>query len=179
MRKIRLFFLSQLGYNVPCAGICCSPSGRCRTIALRCWLSVLWQCTVTDELTSRIYRWTQSVQRYFRFIGVPLSYRDGRQMEIPTLRYLARTPDEIREIAERIGVGEIAASESEVGAGSAPGTSLPTLCLALDPKWAQPLRTGHPAIVGRISGGRLLLDPRTLDEAEIPVVKDRLESLVR
>ncbi|RYG45531.1 L-seryl-tRNA(Sec) selenium transferase, partial [bacterium] len=105
-------------------------------------------------------------------------YRDGREEEIPTLRYLRRTPSEIRAIAEAIGFGEIVASTSEVGAGSAPGTSLPTWCLAFDPSLAKPLRVGNPAIVGRTKEGRLLLDPRTLEEREVSLVREGLGRLI-
>ncbi|CAN5595236.1 L-seryl-tRNA(Sec) selenium transferase [soil metagenome] len=105
-------------------------------------------------------------------------YRDGREDELPTLRYLVRTPEEVRALAETIGYGEIVASQSEVGAGSAPGTTLPAWCVALDAKLAAPLRQCVPPIIGRISQGRLLLDPRTVEKEEILFVQDHVKRLL-
>jgi L-seryl-tRNA(Ser) seleniumtransferase len=47
-----------------------------------------------------------------------------------------------------------------VGGGGAPGLELPSCALALDAALAAPLRTGEPPVLGRIEGGRLLLDLR-------------------
>ena len=47
-----------------------------------------------------------------------------------------------------------------VGGGGAPGVRLPGWAVALPPGLAAPLRTGNPAVVGRVGDGRLLLDLR-------------------
>ncbi len=49
-------------------------------------------------------------------------------------------------------------SEAAVGGGGAPGVPLRSVALSLDPVLATRLRTGDPAVVGRVHAGRLLLD---------------------
>lgn len=65
------------------------------------------------------------------------------------------------------------ASVARLGGGSLPGQDLPSACIALAPPFpgglgsgadalAKRLRAGRPAVVGRISEGRLLLDLRAI-----------------
>ena len=49
-----------------------------------------------------------------------------------------------------------------VGGGGAPGVELPSAAVSLPESYAAPLRTGTPAVVGRLEGGRCLLDLRTV-----------------
>jgi L-seryl-tRNA(Ser) seleniumtransferase len=49
-----------------------------------------------------------------------------------------------------------------VGGGGAPGLRLPSWAVSLPVGYAQPLRTGDPAVLGRVERGRLLLDLRTV-----------------
>ena len=57
-----------------------------------------------------------------------------------------------------------------MGGGAFPGTVLPTTLVSLDPGplgadgLALRLRVGDPAVVARVAGGRVLLDPRTLPD---------------
>ncbi len=53
-------------------------------------------------------------------------------------------------------------SEATVGGGGAPGVTLPSAAVSLPERLAVPLRTGEPPVVGRMEGGRLLLDLRTV-----------------
>jgi L-seryl-tRNA(Ser) seleniumtransferase len=53
-------------------------------------------------------------------------------------------------------------SEAAVGGGGAPGVRLPSAAVSLPERFAVPLRTGDPPVVGRIEGARLLLDLRTV-----------------
>lgn len=53
-------------------------------------------------------------------------------------------------------------SEAAVGGGGAPGVTLPSAAVSLPERLAVPLRTGDPPVVGRLEGGRLLLDLRTV-----------------
>ncbi|MEU8246452.1 L-seryl-tRNA(Sec) selenium transferase [Nonomuraea sp. NPDC048916] len=53
-------------------------------------------------------------------------------------------------------------SEATVGGGGAPGVTLPSAAVSLPERLAVPLRTGEPPVVGRIEGGRLLLDLRAV-----------------
>jgi L-seryl-tRNA(Ser) seleniumtransferase len=49
-----------------------------------------------------------------------------------------------------------------VGGGGAPGVELPSAAISLPEHYASALRTGSPAVVGRIEAGRCLLDLRTV-----------------
>ncbi|MCA2183982.1 L-seryl-tRNA(Sec) selenium transferase [Nonomuraea cavernae] len=53
-------------------------------------------------------------------------------------------------------------SEATVGGGGAPGVTLPSAAVSLPERLAMPLRTGEPPVVGRVEGGRLLLDLRAV-----------------
>ena len=81
------------------------------------------------------------------------------------------------------GLATVIEGESVVGGGSLPGSTLPTKLLAIKAhrkefksvqELAQRLRCQQPAVVGRIEGNRLLLDPRTVlpeeDEAFLQAV---------
>ncbi|MEV0970920.1 L-seryl-tRNA(Sec) selenium transferase [Microtetraspora glauca] len=56
-------------------------------------------------------------------------------------------------------------SEATVGGGGAPGVTLPSAAVSLPERFAVPLRTGEPPVVGRIEGGRLLIDLRAVPGA--------------
>jgi len=69
-----------------------------------------------------------------------------------------------RRVAEAIGpdVADVVESEAAVGGGGAPGVVLRSAAVALPALLADVLRTGDPAVVGYVSGGRLLLDLLTV-----------------
>ncbi len=75
------------------------------------------------------------------------------------------------ELADATG-GTVVASTARVGGGALPLLELPGPVVAVDPGpagatgLAAKLRTGDPAVVGRIHDGKLLLDPRTLTDDE-------------
>ena len=78
---------------------------------------------------------------------------------------VARQPSgpELRQRTETVAAelhAAVEASEGAVGGGGAPGVGLPGWAVALPPELAAALRMGEPAVVGRIAGGRLLLDLR-------------------
>ncbi|MFC7406568.1 L-seryl-tRNA(Sec) selenium transferase [Georgenia alba] len=53
-------------------------------------------------------------------------------------------------------------STAAVGGGGAPGVELASAAVAVPARLAEPLRRGEPAVVGRVTDGRLLLDLRTV-----------------
>jgi L-seryl-tRNA(Ser) seleniumtransferase len=53
-------------------------------------------------------------------------------------------------------------SVAAVGGGGAPGVELPSAAVSLPERYAPALRSGNPAVVGRIEAGRCLLDLRTV-----------------
>jgi L-seryl-tRNA(Ser) seleniumtransferase len=64
-------------------------------------------------------------------------------------------------------------TQATVGGGSLPGESIPSIGLAVDPGQRlggadgllAALRTGDPAVIGRIERARVVLDLRTVDPA--------------
>jgi L-seryl-tRNA(Ser) seleniumtransferase len=66
-------------------------------------------------------------------------------------------------------------SVAAVGGGGAPGVELPSAAVSLPERYAAALRSGNPAVVGRIEAGRCLLDLRTV----APEDDDRLAEAVR
>jgi L-seryl-tRNA(Ser) seleniumtransferase len=97
--------------------------------------------------------------------------------EIPVLRMLSLDEDRLGERAQRLRAAlgaetEIAGGTARVGGGALPLAELQGPVLALtgsqNPEvLAAALRDGDPPVVGRIHEGRLLLDPRTVDEADL------------
>jgi L-seryl-tRNA(Ser) seleniumtransferase len=57
-------------------------------------------------------------------------------------------------------------SDATVGGGGAPGVTLPSAALSLPEPYAAALRAGTPAVLGRLEGGRCLLDLRALGPAD-------------
>lgn len=111
----------------------------------------------------------------------------GRAHEsIPVSRMLALTPGEIegraRVVAAALASGGLTATiidgESTIGGGSAPGSALPTRLLAVTrldtsaTKLEQHIRSHHVPIIARIDNARLLLDLRTVDPADDPLVAE-------
>ncbi len=105
---------------------------------------------------------------------------------VPVWRMIAATADQVGARAEalvaRLGQAaagcEVLPGASVVGGGSLPDETLPTQVIALPgpaETWAARLRTGQPAVVGRIEGERLLLDLRTV----LPEQEDALVARLR
>lgn len=99
------------------------------------------------------------------------------ERSVPLLSLLATPLENLRQRAERIapqiaatGVAavEIVPGKAYLSGDSLPHQALATICLALTPhartvdQLATALRTGTPAVVGRIHEGRLLLDLRSV-----------------
>jgi L-seryl-tRNA(Ser) seleniumtransferase len=80
--------------------------------------------------------------------------------------------DALRKKAPGLLAVNVRDDYSYVGGGAMPLTKLPTTVVAVRPgggsfvHWVQKLRTGKPALVGRVQDDWLLLDPRTISEAQ-------------
>jgi L-seryl-tRNA(Ser) seleniumtransferase len=105
-----------------------------------------------------------------------------RGPEVPT-RTALRTPAETlrgrtQHLVDALAAAdinaEVVASVAVVGGGGAPGLELASYAVALDPLLAAPLRSGEPAVLGRVERGKLLLDLRCVpsgqDEAVLTAV---------
>ncbi|MDT5034755.1 MAG: L-seryl-tRNA(Ser) seleniumtransferase [Actinoplanes sp.] len=86
----------------------------------------------------------------------------------PTWQALHADPDVLRTRTDRLRA-QLSAAGVDVavvpavavaGGGGAPEVELPSWALALPEPYAAPLRTGTPAVLGRVEHGRLLLDLR-------------------
>lgn len=105
------------------------------------------------------------------------------QSEVPTYRLIARPLAEIERLAASVRPAierwaaararvEVLPGRSQVGSGSLPGDSLATCLIALAPQrgsvdaLARELRMLEPPVIGRIHGGKVLLDMRCLLEPE-------------
>ena len=112
--------------------------------------------------------------------------------EIPVLRMLTLDAETLERLARRLAAAcppalrpELVPGESAVGGGAFPGAVLPTTLVALEPGDLGPdglavrLRLGDPAVVARVAGGRVLLDPRTLPEHALDAVGGALAAALR
>ncbi len=100
----------------------------------------------------------------------------------PVAAALAADPASVLQRAERAVArvaaagfdAVVAASKAAVGGGGAPGVELDSFAVSLPESLAVPLRSGSPAVVGRLADGRLLLDLRSVlpsdDEALLAAV---------
>ena len=93
----------------------------------------------------------------------------------PSWTYLRADPEILRDRAERLAASlrdlpgldaRVVASPGAVGGGGGPGVALPGWALALPESYAGPLRSGDPAIVGRVERGRCVLDLRCVQVAD-------------
>jgi L-seryl-tRNA(Ser) seleniumtransferase len=123
-------------------------------------------------------------------------YRDPASAlrTVPTLRMLTTPPSELRRRCEAfalrlralpgvtVGVRE---DEAFVGGGSLPDISVPTVVLAVgadgigETEFAERLRTGTPAVVGRVQEGRVLLDLRCVFEHQEAELLEAVRAAVR
>lgn len=106
--------------------------------------------------------------------------------EIPIWKMICLSADQIFERAQRwmtdLGQGEVIPGQSTIGGGSLPGETLPTYLLALDhPKPTHliaSLRKSNPPIIARLQDNRVLLDPRTVMEEQIPTLIRSLKNVL-
>ncbi len=127
-----------------------------------------------------------------------LTYLDESRAlrEVPVLRLLSRPLPDIKEDAETLrkailegGDGavevEFAPGESEAGGGAIGRPAVATVLLALSSAAVRPaqiarhLRSHDPPVVVRLQNDRVLIDPRTLFPADIPVVARAVLRAVR
>ena len=124
-------------------------------------------------------------------------YRDEQRAvsEIPTLRMMAATPEELEERGRALAAlireadpehrfkVSLKRSTSQVGGGSLPGRGLKTVVVAVESETMSAnrvealLRSGKPPVIGRIESDYFLLDVRTIQPSEFPIVRDAFHKL--
>ncbi|MEX2016441.1 MAG: hypothetical protein WD873_07350, partial [Candidatus Hydrogenedentales bacterium] len=112
---------------------------------------------------------------------------------LPLLRMLTTPLDVLRERASRVrwalpaALRERVALQDDVGytgGGALPREAVATVVLAVDPApmsvdaAAKALRQNAPPVIARRAKGRLLLDFRTIDPAEVETMSDALRRLL-
>ncbi len=102
--------------------------------------------------------------------------------QIPALRMIAMTADELKRRAESIANrlhAELIPGESVIGGGSTPAQSLHTWLVAVDcadvVDAERRCREGDPPVIARIENNRLLLDLRTVLPQEEEELAKRIE----
>jgi L-seryl-tRNA(Ser) seleniumtransferase len=105
--------------------------------------------------------------------------------EIPALRMIRLSPEEIHQRADRLlrqwdhPDAELIEGESLIGGGSTPDQSLKTWLIAVSGDavhMERALRRASPPVVARIENGILLIDLRTVDPGEEPALLAALQS---
>jgi L-seryl-tRNA(Ser) seleniumtransferase len=101
--------------------------------------------------------------------GTLALYLDAPE-RIPVLRMLRETADDVRARASRLAElvdGALEETVARVGGGALPLAEIPSFACAVEESLASPLRETEPPVVGIVRDGRLLLDCRTLTDAEV------------
>ena len=103
--------------------------------------------------------------------GTLLLYLDPERAvrDVPVLRMLHEDAGAVRARAARLAAavgGEVEATVGRVGGGALPLAELPSFACAVEESLAATLRLHEPPVVGIVRDGRLLLDCRTLCDAE-------------
>jgi L-seryl-tRNA(Ser) seleniumtransferase len=126
-------------------------------------------------------------------------YRDERQVleKVPTIRMIATPLAVLEERAQRLAslIGEadrqnrlliqVQPSSSQVGGGALPNQNLPTYAVAVNSLTMSThsieigLRHNSPPIIGRIESDQYLLDVRTLQPEEFPVIQSAFQRLLQ
>jgi L-seryl-tRNA(Ser) seleniumtransferase len=88
--------------------------------------------------------------------GPPPPVTQGLDADVTQLRARAQ------RLAARLPDARAVDCIAAVGGGGAPGVELPSAAVSLPEPYAASLRTGTPAVVGRLEDGRCLLDLRTV-----------------
>ncbi len=96
------------------------------------------------------------------------AYERGTTGSLPVWAMAGASVEDLRTRAEAVARacdGEVVPTEAVLGGGSMPGTTLPSVGVALAgpaDRMARALRTGRPAVVPRIADGRVVVDLRSV-----------------
>jgi len=126
-----------------------------------------------------------------------IEYADGERVweKIPTMRMLLEDPENIRVRAKKISarlrrdirnaVITVIEDSSQAGGGSLPEKEFRTYAVSIVPERVsvndleERLRRLDPPIIGRIKGGALILDPRTVSQEQIPLLEKGVREALR
>jgi L-seryl-tRNA(Ser) seleniumtransferase len=83
----------------------------------------------------------------------------------------------LRARAEALGEGEVVDTAALPGAGSLPGTTIPSAGIAVDGDHLAVLRAHEPPVIARVQDDRTICDLRTVDPADDLVLAHALRGL--
>ncbi|HEY3068793.1 MAG TPA: L-seryl-tRNA(Sec) selenium transferase [Gaiellaceae bacterium] len=131
------------------------------------------------DLVERLRR--HPLQRAVRADKLTLAALDGtlglyrRGASPPVLRMLQEGAEKVRARAEQLATltgGRVQPTVARAGGGSLPLAEIESFACALEEELAAPLRLGEPPVVGIVRDRMLLLDCRTLSDAEVAEVAE-------
>jgi L-seryl-tRNA(Ser) seleniumtransferase len=131
------------------------------------------------EAVLRLYLFAdhpEQILPHMNMIHMPLSTVRSRARGL--VRHLQTAMPGILEV-------ELLDGYSAIGGGSCPGANIPTCLVGLRARGigasqlARLLRSGEPAVLGRVAGDRLALDLRTVATRELPGLREALAQLCR
>jgi L-seryl-tRNA(Ser) seleniumtransferase len=113
-------------------------------------------------------------------------YIEGRERELPVWHYISASMESVKDKAKKMAKaykGKTVVQEgiTEIGGGSLPGSGVPTWRVGFPSASPEQLlkefRMCEPPLIGRIEDDLVWLDPRTLEDDELPRVVQALENL--
>jgi L-seryl-tRNA(Ser) seleniumtransferase len=114
---------------------------------------------------------------------VALAYLARTAHELPLWRMATATVDELQgragQILERCRIGEVGDCTSVPGGGTLPDAAIPSAGITIDGDRTAALRGAATPVIARVHEGRTVLDLRTVEPADDPVVADALAALDR
>jgi L-seryl-tRNA(Ser) seleniumtransferase len=135
-----------------------------------------------------LYRALRSDKIRLAALEATLASHQRDPAHVPVLQMLSLTADELARRAQSMIDGldakfELITGESTLGGGAGPTSTFPTTLIAIThpEKSAQDiehqLRTSSPAIIARISEGKVLLDLRAVFDDQLPALRENLKNL--
>jgi L-seryl-tRNA(Ser) seleniumtransferase len=104
--------------------------------------------------------------------------RDGRA--IPLWRMASATVDDLRRRATELGVGTVTDCESVMGGGTLPGVEIPSVGITVPGDVSAALRRERPQpVIGRVQDGHTILDLRTVDPEDDPLLGEAIRAAIR
>jgi L-seryl-tRNA(Ser) seleniumtransferase len=108
---------------------------------------------------------------------VALAYLARDVGELPFWRMATEPADSLAARAKALGAGRPVDTVSVAGGGTLPGIEIPSAGVAVDGDRTSELRAATPPIIARVHEGETVLDLRTVEPADDPVVAAALRDL--
>jgi L-seryl-tRNA(Ser) seleniumtransferase len=109
---------------------------------------------------------------------VALAYLGRDVSAMPLWQMATRSVESLRQRAAVFRVGEVVDCVSVTGGGTLPGVEIPSAGVTVPGDVTTALRAWSPPIIARVSEGRTMVDLRTVDPADDPVVATALHAAV-